>query len=209
MELIKLELINLMWNWNWQNGIDPMSATKAEVFFVAECSLSMYVADNIQTANIIAMFTNLPYDMVINNCFATTIQWHRHGRMWWTAICWSLLGWNHEDKDSNGTNAVPRNCPSNFVVLNLPHINADCDKAFSDVRKGHTECHQSLNADMLSVIIENKLNNNRSCNEFNVSEEKLWLYQNVPPTSTTCITCKMPCLDQHTAQQVQSRSIRN
>ena len=28
LELIHLvlKLINLMWNWNWQNGIDPMSA---------------------------------------------------------------------------------------------------------------------------------------------------------------------------------------
>jgi len=32
LKLINLELINLMWNWNWPNEIDPMSSQGRLIF---------------------------------------------------------------------------------------------------------------------------------------------------------------------------------
>jgi len=41
--------------------------------------------------------------------------------------------------------------------LSLPYNNADCERAFSVVRKVYTESHQSHNADTLTALLQCKL----------------------------------------------------
>jgi len=52
------------------------------------------------------------------------------------------------------------------AILRLPHIIADCERAFSVVRKVQTECRQRLNGDMLTALLQCKLNNDRSSMSF-------------------------------------------
>ena len=54
------------------------------------------------------------------------------------------------------------------AVHSLPYRNVDCERAFSVVPKVHTGCHQSLNADMLTALLQCKFDNDRLCYEFNL-----------------------------------------
>ena len=54
------------------------------------------------------------------------------------------------------------------AVFSLSRSNVDCDRAFSVVQKVHTECRQSLNANMFTALLQCKLKNDRSCFEYSV-----------------------------------------
>lgn len=59
------------------------------------------------------------------------------------------------------------------AVLSLPHSNADCERAFSMVRKVHTECRKSLNADTITAFLQCKINFDETCCNFEVTPAML------------------------------------
>ena len=59
------------------------------------------------------------------------------------------------------------------ALLSLPHSNADCERAFSMVRKVHTECRKSLCSDTITAFLQCKLNFDTDCCEFDVTPAML------------------------------------
>ena len=59
------------------------------------------------------------------------------------------------------------------ALLALPHSNADCERAFSMVRKVHTECRKSLGADTVTAYLQCKLNFDTDCCDFVVTPAML------------------------------------
>ena len=65
------------------------------------------------------------------------------------------------------------------AVLSLPHSNADCERAFSVVRKIHTECYQSMNSDTLTALLQCKMNVDTVCHQFVVTDDMVTLAKRV------------------------------
>ena len=59
------------------------------------------------------------------------------------------------------------------ALLSLPHSNADCERAFSMVRKVHTECRKSLSADTITAFLQCKINFDTNCCELDVTPAML------------------------------------
>ena len=59
------------------------------------------------------------------------------------------------------------------ALLSLLHSNADCERAFSMVRKVHTECRKSLCADAITAFLQCKINFDINCCEFDVTPAML------------------------------------
>ena len=54
-------------------------------------------------------------------------------------------------------------------LLSLPHSNADCERAFSMVRKVHTEFRKALHADTITAYLQCKMNFDADCHQFDVT----------------------------------------
>ena len=78
-------------------------------------------------------------------------------------------------KTAMGETRFPTLTQVMVAVLSLPHSNADCERAFSVVRKIHTECRQSLGADTLTALLQCKMNQDCACYEFNVTTDMVTL----------------------------------
>ena len=76
------------------------------------------------------------------------------------------------------------------AVVSLPHNNADCERAFSVVRKVHTECRQNLNADTLTLFIHWSPKMIDRAMSY-MYQRRWWLQQNVLHMSTTYSTSKV------------------
>lgn len=58
-------------------------------------------------------------------------------------------------------------------VLVLPNSNADCERAFSIIKKIYTEFRSELNNDTLCALLSCKFNQNGSCYEYEPSSNVL------------------------------------
>ena len=57
------------------------------------------------------------------------------------------------------------------ALLSLPHSNADCERAFSMVRKIHTDARKTLLPETLTSYLQCKLNFDSFCHDFEVTTE--------------------------------------
>ena len=62
-----------------------------------------------------------------------------------------------------------------MALLSLPHSNADCERAFSLVRKIHTDSRKTLLPETLTAYLQCKLNFDSLCHDFKVTPEMRWL----------------------------------
>lgn len=60
------------------------------------------------------------------------------------------------------------------AVLSLPHSNADCERAFSVVRKIHTDCRKNMTTDTLTALLQCKMNTDTCC-DLKPSDKQLHL----------------------------------